>query len=197
MNNISPISCENKLRFWREYEMTSALCNRPTHIVGFSWVIDYWHNNPREYISHYSDTLFRLRTNHSFLLLLSAVCLAEKRHVPILFGFQILAVSVLEGYSRNVSCGTIFEIYVFMIVFSLTRPGLQTTIYRTRGEHANYYTSDLCLERTWTRFAWQIWSDYTNWNHFATLLGGRRGRMVIEILIEIIQVTGNLKFHWH
>ena len=28
------------------------------------------------------------------------------------------------------------------IVFDLTRPGLDPTIYRTRGEHANYYTND-------------------------------------------------------
>ena len=28
------------------------------------------------------------------------------------------------------------------IVFSLTRPGLEPTIYRTRGEHANYYATD-------------------------------------------------------
>jgi hypothetical protein len=28
------------------------------------------------------------------------------------------------------------------IVFGLTRPGLEPTIYRTRGEHANHYTTD-------------------------------------------------------
>ena len=28
------------------------------------------------------------------------------------------------------------------VVFSLTRPGLELTIYRTRGEHANHYTTD-------------------------------------------------------
>jgi hypothetical protein len=27
------------------------------------------------------------------------------------------------------------------IVFGLTRPGLESTIYRTRGEHANHYTT--------------------------------------------------------
>ena len=29
-----------------------------------------------------------------------------------------------------------------VIVFNLTRSGLEPTIYRTRGEHANYYTTD-------------------------------------------------------
>jgi len=28
-------------------------------------------------------------------------------------------------------------------VFSLTRPGLESTIYRTQGEHANIYTTDV------------------------------------------------------
>jgi hypothetical protein len=28
------------------------------------------------------------------------------------------------------------------IVFGLTRPGLEHTIYRTRGEHANHYATD-------------------------------------------------------
>jgi hypothetical protein len=30
----------------------------------------------------------------------------------------------------------------YFIVFGLTRPGLKPTIYRTRGEHANYYATD-------------------------------------------------------
>ena len=28
------------------------------------------------------------------------------------------------------------------IVFGLTRPGLEPTIYHTRGEHTDYYTTD-------------------------------------------------------
>ena len=28
------------------------------------------------------------------------------------------------------------------IVFGLTRPALEPTIYRTRGDHANHYTTD-------------------------------------------------------
>ena len=30
-------------------------------------------------------------------------------------------------------------------VFGLTRPGLEPTIYHTRGEHANHYTTDVVL----------------------------------------------------
>ena len=28
------------------------------------------------------------------------------------------------------------------IIFGLTRPGFEPTIYRTQGEHANHYTTD-------------------------------------------------------
>jgi hypothetical protein len=31
------------------------------------------------------------------------------------------------------------------IVFGLTRPGLETTIYSTRGEHANHNATDVVL----------------------------------------------------
>ena len=39
------------------------------------------------------------------------------------------------------------------IVFGLTRPGFEPTIYRTRGEHANHYATDAvnvqAKEDTW------------------------------------------------
>jgi hypothetical protein len=38
------------------------------------------------------------------------------------------------------------------IVFGLTRPGLEPMIYRTQGEHANYYTTDeVCHMFTYER----------------------------------------------
>ena len=39
---------------------------------------------------------------------------------------------VLSGEATNTN----------FIVFCLNRPGLEPTIYRTRGEHANYYAND-------------------------------------------------------
>jgi hypothetical protein len=39
---------------------------------------------------------------------------------------------VLSGEATHTNC----------IVFGLTRPGLQTTIYRTLGEHVNRYATD-------------------------------------------------------
>ena len=39
---------------------------------------------------------------------------------------------MLKGEAANTNC----------IVFGLTRSGLEPTIYRTRGEHANHYGTD-------------------------------------------------------
>jgi hypothetical protein len=33
------------------------------------------------------------------------------------------------------------------IVFGLTRPGLEPTIYRTPGEHANHYVTDVVVTK--------------------------------------------------
>ena len=38
-----------------------------------------------------------------------------------------------------------------LIVFGLTRPGIEPTIYRTRGEHADHYASD-AVKRGGTQF---------------------------------------------
>jgi hypothetical protein len=38
--------------------------------------------------------------------------------------------------------------YTNFIVFGLTQPGLEPTIYRTRGEHANHYTTDAVCHKT-------------------------------------------------
>jgi len=40
---------------------------------------------------------------------------------------------VLSGEATNTN----------LIVFGLTRPGLESMIYRIRGEHANHYTTDV------------------------------------------------------
>jgi hypothetical protein len=60
-----------------------------------------------------SDTLSWFRANKSLLFLLGAACLAEKQRI------------------QN------------FIVFGLTRSGLEHTIYRTRGEYANHYTTNV------------------------------------------------------
>jgi hypothetical protein len=48
----------------------------------------------------------------------------------------------------NVACGEAANTNV--IVFSLTRPGLEHTIYRIRGEHVNHYTTDAVLLTSYT-----------------------------------------------
>ena len=42
---------------------------------------------------------------------------------------------MLNGEATNTNC----------IVFGLTRPGLEPTIYHTRGEHANHYATDAVM----------------------------------------------------
>jgi hypothetical protein len=37
----------------------------------------------------------------------------------------------------------------YFIVFGLTRLGLEHSIYRTRGEHTNHYTTDVVLNVTY------------------------------------------------
>jgi hypothetical protein len=59
-------------------------------------------------MSLYLDILFWFRANQSLLFLLNAESLAEKQQIPI------------------------------VLVFGLTQPGLEPTIYRTRCEHANH-----------------------------------------------------------
>jgi hypothetical protein len=61
------------------------------------------------------DTLTWFWANQSLLFLLNAACIAEK---PTNANF---------------------------IVFSLTWPGLEPTIYRTQGEHNNQYTTKFIL----------------------------------------------------
>ena len=45
-----------------------------------------------------------------------------------------------------------------LIVFGLTRPRLEPTVYHTRGEHANHYATDaVCMYIT------RLSSSYTSW----------------------------------
>jgi len=57
-------------------------------------------------------------------------------HIILIPSQPVFALSpkccVLSGEATNTN----------FIVFGLTRPGLERTIYRTRGEHANNYTTD-------------------------------------------------------
>ena len=77
-------------------------------------------------MSPHLDTLSWFRADQSLLFLLNAVCLAEKQHISI------------------------------CIVVGMTRPGLEPTIYRTRGEHSNHYATDAvriirsCMDATET-----------------------------------------------
>jgi hypothetical protein len=64
----------------------------------------------------HSHTLFWFRANQSFVLLISAMCLAEKQ--------------------KNIC----------LIVFGLTRLALEPKIYRIRGKHVNHNTTNAVLK---------------------------------------------------
>jgi hypothetical protein len=57
---------------------------RPTRLVEFYTVLAYWNNSLQVDMSLHSDTLSKIRTMKSWLLLLNTVCLAEKQQIPIL-----------------------------------------------------------------------------------------------------------------
>ena len=56
-------------------------------------------------------------------------------HINVLIPSQSILFSLMLRAKRKVT-------YCNFTVFDLTRPGLEPTIYRTRGEHANHYTID-------------------------------------------------------
>ena len=57
---------------------------------------------------------------------------SEGRHVALLGHIILIQSCVLSGEATNTNC----------IVFGLTRTGLEPTLYRTLGEHANHYATD-------------------------------------------------------
>ena len=73
-------------------------------------------NRRRIDMSFHSHTLFWFWANQSFVLLISAMCLAEKQ--------------------QNIC----------LIVFGLTRLALEPKIYRIRGEHVNHNTTNAVLK---------------------------------------------------
>jgi hypothetical protein len=116
------------------------LCTRPNMA---SWIfivlhnVANWNKSSQVDMSLHSETLFWFTANQSLLLLLSAVCLAEKQQISIL-------------------------------VFGLTWTGLEPTIYRSPGERANNYTTNLVLENsqvgTTVTFCTEYKQNLTNYN---------------------------------
>jgi len=57
-----------------------------------------------------------------------------------------------------------------ILVFDLIQPGLELTIYRTRDEHANYYTTDAVFICMWNHvfifeFQCKLWLIYFLFNY--------------------------------
>lgn len=129
--------CENKLHFNEIIVMMSTLYQNST----LSWIFivqAHWEkkNGPRTDMLLHSDTLPWLSWfRDKQPLLLLLNALAEKQQVAILE------------------------------VFGLTRPGLEPTINRTHGEHANHYTA-----RSGSLEHINYISIYWNCNNFALIL---------------------------
>jgi hypothetical protein len=62
------------------------------------------------------------------------------RHVAPLGHF--IRIPSLCSYSLNTSCLSVKQQIPYIIAFRLTRPGLEHTIYHTRGEQTNHYNTD-------------------------------------------------------
>ena len=83
-----------------------------------SWIfilLAHWNNSPRIDMSSHTDTLSWFRANQSLLF-------PPKRYV-------------IRGEATNTN----------IIVFGLSRSGLEPMFYRTRGEHVNHYTNDVVI----------------------------------------------------
>jgi hypothetical protein len=62
-----------------------ALRLRLTRLVVFFIVLDHWNNSLLIDMSPHSDTLSWFRDNQTWLFLLNAACLAQKKQIPILW----------------------------------------------------------------------------------------------------------------
>ena len=79
----------------------------------------------------------------------------------ILIPSQPVCYCVLSGEATN----TNFK------VFGLTRPGLEPTIYRTRGEHANHYATDVVYIYCKFCFVIKVCEDAKNRGNGSCLMG--------------------------
>jgi hypothetical protein len=142
---------ENKLaKSWREqvtfYEMIIMLSLYQTNKLSWIFIVlAHCNNSPRLDRSLRSDTLFRFRANKCTLSHECFLLQAVKQHNPN------------------------------FTVFCLTRPGLEPTINRTRGEHASHYTIDAVLKcirlvvvTTYSKNV--VWSNflYADWSYTKT-----------------------------
>ena len=91
-----------------------------------SWifiVLAHWNNSLLIYISPHSVTLSWFRANQSLIFLLNDVCISE------------------ESTNTN------------FLFFGLNRSGIEPTMYLTRSEHANHYTTD-AVQKIWKPIIW-------------------------------------------
>jgi len=102
---FAAISWQEQFTFFGEITMMYAFVqDQHTELDSFI-VLAHWNNSPRIVMRLHSDTIKWFPAKQSLLLFLSAACLAEKQQMPLL-----------------------------LCLVGLTRPRLEPTHYRTRGE---------------------------------------------------------------
>ena len=111
-------------------EWVSALCTRPTHLVGFFNVLAHWNNSPRINIS----LNFFPSPSQPVCFLLNAACLSEKQQIPI----SLSLIWPIRG-SNLPSTATLIEVSCYFPIQS--NGGIPDTCgeYMTKGRCSMWY----------------------------------------------------------
>jgi hypothetical protein len=144
------IGCPIRTKYWYSFEWVSDCCLMPTQQI-FSYIcISWWEQVNFQWND--DEVRFDLVLDQDALLDFDSASLLKQqsanRHVaplrhiilipsrPVFVPFLLNAACLAENWATNTT----------FIVFGLTKLSLEPTIYSTRGEHANHYTTDTLLK---------------------------------------------------
>ena len=99
-------------------------------------------SRPRRLVFFHSASSLKQQSPGRHVAPLGHIILIPSQPVCILIPYSC----VLSGEATNTN----------FIVFGLTRPGVEPTIYHTRGEHANHYTTDA----VYYFYKWLVWNMF-------------------------------------
>ena len=162
-----------------------------TRTVNFQWDDDevrfvlYQHDEFDFYINNASSLKQQSADIHVALL----------GHIILILSQPVFALSPLYCLISGEATNTNF------IVFSLTRPVLETTIYRTRGEHANHYATDalrtviLSFSYFQQQHRYQQHEDIIQFNYqIHVFLVRKHVTSLVYTDIWLVQTTANIVF---
>ena len=140
------------MRWWR-----CTLCTRPTCLVGILIVLAYWNNCWHVDMSLHSDTLSWFRANQLLQPNAMYICLSTLTHypgsepissynpMPCIYVSPLWHIILVQSQSAlTTQCHALSweAANTNVIVFRLTRLGLEFHDLRTPGKHVNHYTTD-------------------------------------------------------